>query len=153
MRENKDFFRQQNESIFTPPEGLVAGDSPNPEIYRVMGEENILKMHEAFYKNLSETEISPMFPKDYVDASRKSGLFFIFLLGGPTYYHEKVGNPMMRKRHFPFRINESSRKIWVDTYFALLDERHREFNFPSQYLDSFKEFLDRFSKWMVNSDQ
>ena len=43
--------------VYTPPGGPPQGERPNPEIYHRMGEENLFKMSEDFYRekeNLAE---------------------------------------------------------------------------------------------------
>ncbi|RME91686.1 MAG: hypothetical protein D6767_04695, partial [Candidatus Hydrogenedentota bacterium] len=127
------------------------GKRPNPKIYEIMGEENIFKMLEDFYKELEKTEIRPLFPKNMVASSKKSALFFIFILGGPPLYQQKFGPPRMRARHLPFPINEKARQIWLQAFYKILDHPEK-YSFPREYLAEFKEFLDTFSAWMVNKE-
>jgi hemoglobin len=48
-------------------------------------------------------------------ASAKDKLFKFLSgwLGGPNLYIEEFGHPMLRMRHFPFKIGESERDQWM----------------------------------------
>ena len=135
--------------IFIPQPPQV--EPPSKDIYGVMGEENIFKMLEDFYLELGASEIRGMFPDDVVAASKKSAAFFVGLLGGPPLYHERYGNPMMRARHLPFIIDEAARQVWLDCFDRVLADAPQKYEFPDQHLEGFRQFLNGFSGWMVNS--
>lgn len=144
-----DFFRNVKEQPHVPEHGPI-GEKPSPEIYKIMGDEGIVNMIGQFYEYLMESEISPMFKRDIKEAVDRSASFFVQLLGGPMYYNSKYGPPRMRMRHFPFKIDERFRQVWLDCFYKTLDNP-RNFDFPEEHLDSFKKFLDDFSKWMINT--
>jgi hemoglobin len=136
--------------IYTPPDGPPQGAGPNSEIYRAMGDDNIFKMMSDFYKQLESSEVRHLFPADMEEASRKSALFFIGLLGGPPLYMQKYGSPRMRARHIPFEIDEHARQIWLACFERTLEDAESKYRFPPQHLQGFKDFLKSFSAWMVN---
>ncbi len=136
--------------FYVPPSGPPQ-ERPSPEIYQVMGEGNIFKMLEDFYLELEKSSIRHMFPQDMKEASKKTALFFVFLLGGPPLYHEKHGPPMMRKRHMPFVIDEEARQVWLNCFKLTLKASDVKYHFPPQHVDAFITFLERFSEWMVNT--
>jgi hemoglobin len=136
--------------IYTPPGGPPQGQGPNPEIYRIMGEENIFKMISDLYKELEKSDVRHLFPADMEEASKKSALFFIGLLGGPPLYMQKYGSPRMRARHIPFEIDENARQVWLGCFERILEGADVKYHFPIQHLDGFKNFLKSFSAWMVN---
>jgi hemoglobin len=136
--------------IYTPPGGPPQGPGPNPEIYRLMGEENIFKMMSDFYKELEKSDIRHLFPSDMEEASRKSALFFVTLLGGPPLYLQKYGPPRMRARHLPFEIDEKARQVWLSCFERTLEDAGAKYQFPEQHMQGFKDFLKSFSTWMVN---
>jgi hemoglobin len=138
-------------TIYTPPGGPPQGPGPNRAIYGIMGEENIFRMMSDFYMELERSEIRHLFPADMHEASRKSALFFITLLGGPPLYAEKYGSPRMRARHIPFVIDEAARQVWLRCFDRVLEGADVKYNFPPQYLDGFRDFLRSFSAWMVNT--
>lgn len=129
--------------------GQVA--APSKEIYALMGEANIFKMLEDFYKELEQSSLRGMFPADMVRASQKSAAFFVGLLGGPPLYHQRYGNPMMRARHMPFVIDEAGRAEWLACFERVLADAPVQYEFPPQHLEGFRVFLREFSMWMVNT--
>ena len=136
--------------IYTPPGGPPQGPGPDPAIYRIMGEENVFRMMLDFYTELEKSEIRHLFPGDMAEASKKSALFFITLLGGPPLYFQKFGPPRMRARHLPFEIDEPARQVWLRCFDNVLKDAEGKYNFPEQHLQGFKDFLTSFSSWMVN---
>lgn len=66
-----------NRDIYVPPEGPPQGPGPSPEIYPLMGEENIFKMLSDFYQELGQSSIRPLFPLIWkkLPANRPSFLF------------------------------------------------------------------------------
>jgi hemoglobin len=140
--------------IYVPPGGPPRVSTPNPEIYAIMGEENIFAMLRDFYRELAQSSISHLFPKGeekLMAAADKSGAFFVGLLGGPPLYHQRHGNPMMRARHIPFAIDEAARQEWLRCYAVVLEDAPARYNFPPQHLPGFWAFLEGFSAWMVNT--
>lgn len=124
---------------------------PSKEIFNHMGQENIFAMMADFYHALEQSEIRSMFPKDMPKASEKSAAFFVGLLGGPPMYHQLYGSPMMRARHMPFPIDEKARLVWLGCFEQVLEDAEEKYQFPPQHLAGFHQFLDGFSKWMVNT--
>lgn len=144
-----EFFRDPQSEAHIPKHGPI-GQKPSKTIYEAMGDEGIVHMIGEFYEKLLNSPISPMFKTDIKTAVDRSASFFVQLLGGPAYYNSKYGSPRMRMRHLPFRINEKHRLIWLECFYQTLDNP-QSFDFPPSELSDFKEFLDEFSKWMVNS--
>jgi len=136
--------------IYTPPGGPPQGPGPSPEIYRIMGEDNIFRMMSDFYIELEKSSIRHLFPPNMYEASRKSAAFFVGLLGGPPLYLQQYGPPRMRARHLPFEIDEPARQIWLRCFDNVLEGAEVKYNFPPQHLQGFKDFLKSFSAWMVN---
>ena len=96
--------------IYVPPIDPAQIKAPSREIYDLMGEANIVRMMEDFYRELDRSPLRALFPADMVAASRKSAAFFVGLLGGPPLYHQRYGNPMMRARHMRFAITPRARE-------------------------------------------
>ncbi len=138
--------------IYVPPEGPPQGPRPNPEIYAIMGEENIYKMLSDFYAELEKSPIRSLFPPDMEAASKKSAAFFVGLLGGPPLYHLTYGPPRMRARHLQFKIDEKARQIWMTCFEITLKNAEEKYGFPAKHLNNFMAFLKDFSAWMVNKN-
>lgn len=140
----------EEKKIYIPSDGPPQ-ERPNQEIYAKMGEANIFLMLEDFYHELEKSEIRHLFPEDMVKASQKSAAFFVSLLGGPPLYQQKYGPPMMRQRHMPFTIDEKARQVWLSCFTIILVDAEKKYGFPLEQIDGFRRFLDRFSRWMVNT--
>lgn len=136
--------------FYRPETGPPKPFSRENKIYEIMGEDNIKEMIKDFYIELGKSKISYMFPKDLVEASKKSADFFIFLLGGPPIYHQKYGPPMMRKRHLRFEIDEEARLEWLRCFKKIFESADQKYHFPKEHKPDFLKFLDHFSQWMVN---
>ena len=145
------FFRNQDDPIYTPAHGPNTVKPMNRELYSIMGEENIFKMLEDFYQELGQSEIKGMFPEDLVGASKKSAAFFVGIMGGPPMYLEKYGSPRMRMRHFPFRITKEFKDVWLSCFEKVL-ETPEKYSMPKQEVSGFMSFLYGFSNWMVNTE-
>ena len=115
-----------------------------------MGEEGIFRLLEDFYRQLELSDIRSLFGDDLMESSRRAAAFYVQLLGGPALYNTRYGNPMMRKRHLPFLIDEAAREIWLSCFLETL-ENPTEYGFPAEHVESFRRWLDGFSHWMVNT--
>ena len=117
-----------------------------------MGEENIVRMVDDFYRELEQSPLRPLFPADMMAASRKSAAFFVGLLGGPPLYHQRYGNPMMRARHLRFTITPRAREQWLACFERILARRPSAIDSPPSTCPVSALFLEDFSQWMVNTE-
>ena len=138
------------QSIYVPPGGPPQGIAPSREIYARMGEANIFRMCEDFYALIADSSIRHLFPEDLPLASQKIAAFLVGLFGGPSLYHERYGEPMMRARHMKFPIDEAARQEWLRCFKEVLAVAPDKYQFPAEHLPGFMVFLDGFSAWMVN---
>jgi hemoglobin len=137
--------------IYIPPIDPRDVVAPSREIYALMGEANIVRMIDDFYRELEASSLRPLFPSDMRAAAQKSAAFFVGLLGGPPLYHQRHGNPMMRARHMAFTITPRARDEWLACFDRVLSHAVERYGFPAQHLDGFRSFLRDFSLWMVNT--
>jgi len=137
--------------IYIPPIDPRDIASPSREIYGVMGEANIVRMIDDFYRELEASSLRPLFPLDMRAAALRSAAFFVGLLGGPPLYHQRHGNPMMRARHMAFTITSRAREEWLACFDRVLAHAVARYAFPAPHLDGFRRFLRDFSLWMVNT--
>lgn len=138
--------------VYVPPINPSQIPPPSREIYGIMGEANISRMMEDFYRELEQSSLRPLFPADMVAASQRSAAFFVGLLGGPPLYQQRYGNPMMRARHLSFVITPRAREEWLACFERVLAEAPQRYAFPEEHLPGFRAFLQGFSKWMVNTE-
>ena len=102
------------------------------------------------YDLLSQSEINNLFPR--IDealekAKQRSADFFIQICGGHPYFNENRGKPLLVKRHAPFQITPEARKVWLKCYQQVLSD----LNIQEEIIQSFWNYLNIFSFWMVNS--
>ncbi len=142
---------ERERQIYVPPIDPRDVVPPSREIYRLMGEANIFRMIDDFYRELEASSLRPLFPSDMRAAARRSAAFFVGLLGGPPLYHQRHGNPMMRARHMAFAVTPRARDEWLACFDRVLAHAVEGYAFPAQHLDGFRRFLRDFSLWMVNT--
>lgn len=124
---------------------------PNPEFLRFLGEEKFRALISRHYDLLIESDIKHLFPenKEALNAAKsRSADFFIQIMGGPEYYKQNRGEPMMKKRHMPFAIDMKARIVWLECYRLALLEID---DLPDHLAVSYWNYLDNFSLWMMNS--
>jgi hemoglobin len=123
---------------------------PTKEIFALLGEGGIRKMVSDHYDLLVESEIKHLFPKNPIaleKAKENSADFFIQICGGPPYFNQNRGKPQLFQRHLPFKINAEGREVWLNCYKPVL----QKMDLPPDVLLSFWNYIEVFSKWMVNS--
>jgi hemoglobin len=123
---------------------------PSPLLLDSIGEEGMRKLVSDHYDLLVESEIKDIFPKTEEGlkaAKQNSADYFIERLGGPKYFNENRGKPMLSRRHAPFKITPESRVVWLDCYRQLLPK----LDAPEEAIRSFWDWLNELSNWMVNA--
>lgn len=123
---------------------------PSKQMLEILGEDGMRKMISDFYDLLIESPIKDLFPKNPIaleKAKEHSADFFIQICGGPQYFNQNRGMPQLNRRHQPFKITSEGRDEWLKCYKQVLEK----LDLPEEVLRSFWNYLDVFSKWMVNS--
>jgi len=125
---------------------------PNPEILEFLGEEGMRKLVGDHYELLKQSNIRGLFPpteEGFEAAKKHSADFFIQICGGPRYFDESRGAPRMVARHAPFSITSDARNIWLESYTILLGT----LDMPDNLKESFWNYIDIFSIWMMNTGE
>ncbi|MCS7204600.1 MAG: bacitracin resistance protein BacA [Leptospiraceae bacterium] len=138
--------------VYVPPSGPPK--KAPPELYSILKEDGIRKLLWLHYKNLSQSKISFLFPRneqELLKSAEKNADFFIQVLGGPPLFTQKYGPPMMRARHMKFPITYEHRNVWLECFFLAIEEIKKEIPLEENQEKEFKEFLEDFSEWMVNT--
>jgi len=142
-----DFSISQFEYRQRPPVTI-----PSPEFLKVLTEDGIRKMVSDHYDLLINSEIKQLFPRNeeaLIKAKQNSADFFIQICGGPTYYLENRGRPMLAQRHAVGSITPEARIVWLQCYIKVLSK----LGLPDDLIQSFWNYLNVFSFWMVNSKE
>lgn len=123
---------------------------PDLEFYNQMGEKGIREMVSKHYDLLRTSALKDMFPKDdatFEISKKNSADFMIQICGGPDYFNQNRGKPMMSNRHAPFSISPEGRIVWLNCYQQVLSG----LNIPEKEILSFWKYIDSFSNWIVNT--
>lgn len=123
---------------------------PHPDFLKTLGEEGVRKMVSRHYDLLRVSEIKNLFPdeeEEFGKAKQRSADFMIQICGGPDYFNQNRGRPMLINRHSPFTITSEGRIIWLECYRVALTET----NLPEHLILSFWNYIQVFSAWMINS--
>lgn len=127
---------------------------PHPGFLDEVGEERFKKLVYDHYESIKTSDIAFLFPifdeEDFAEAQKHAFDFLIEISGGPDYFTKSRGEHQMVGRHAPFRIDEHARKSWLSLYKPLLEALEEEGISP-EYIQSFWDYLDIFSMWLVNT--
>ena len=126
-----------------------------PEFLVEIGEEGLRKLVSDHYDAIKESEIKHLFPVDndaeFALAKKHSADFMIQICGGPAYFNQSRGAPQMVGRHAPFRIDAKARETWLKLYRPLMQKLVDEQGITERSVESFWNYLNIFSLWMVNT--
>lgn len=126
---------------------------PHPGFFDQVGEERFRKLVDDHYEKIRTSDIGFLFPihdeDDFNEAKRNATEFLMEISGGPTLYTDRKGEARMVGRHAPFRIDEKARRRWLEFYAELLPPLELE-GVKREYIQSFWDYLDTHSKWMIN---
>lgn len=127
---------------------------PHPGFLDEVGEERFHTLVYAHYEAIEKSDIAFLFPifdeEDFEQAKKHAFDFLIQECGGPDYFKQSRGESQMVGRHAPFRIDEAGRITWLSLYIPLLEALVDEGVTP-EYIESFWNYLDIFSMWLVNT--
>ena len=127
-------------------------DLPNPKFLEALGETGMRKLVSDHYDLLIQSDIKDLFPptaQGLEMAKKHSADFFIQICGGPSYFNQNRGAPMMKARHNPFKINQKARRIWLESYIIIL----KDLDIDEDLKKSFWDYIDKFSIWMMNTNE
>lgn len=117
---------------------------------RAGGRETVSAIVEAFYRRVETDEhLRPIYPDDLEPGKEKLKLFFEQWLGGPGTYTQLYGHPRLRRRHFPFVIDERAAGRWL----RHMREAWQEGGVPDDIQATVFEGLGPLARHMVNADQ
>jgi len=127
---------------------------PNPEFLTDIGEEGMRALLDRFYMCLFQSPIKALFPQEIDDmknAGQTSADFFIQICGGKPYFNQNRGAPQMGRRHAPFAITPESRLHWLICFEEALQPIIDEALSSDENIQSFWDYINIFSIWMINT--
>ena len=144
-----DFSIQAYQDGVNPPV-----TKPNPAFLTDIGEDGMRALLDRFYMALHVSPIKDIFPKTKEEmkiAGQHSADFFIQICAGPTYFNQNRGAPQMRGRHAPFHITPHARLHWLILFEEALQPIIEQKLSSDENIQSFWNYLNVFSQWMINS--
>ncbi|QST00830.1 globin [Pontibacillus sp. ALD_SL1] len=125
-------------------------DNPGTLYEAIGGPSAITKLVEAFYSRVAKhPDLQPIFPDDFTETIRKQEQFLSQFLGGPAYYTEEHGHPMLRARHLPFEITPTRKNAWLYCMDGALEEAEIE----EPYRSAIFERLTHTANHMMNTPE
>lgn len=91
-------------------------------------------------------ELRSMHSQDLSGSRDKLKLFLTGWLGGPDVYSPKYGQPMLRARHFPFKIGLKERNQWLACMYRAMEDC----GIDGQISAQLEESLFNTADWMRN---
>ena len=122
---------------------------PSRRIFEVAGETILRSLVLRHHERLYETPLRALFPADrqrFIGAATRAADYAVETCGGPHYFTSSRGKPCMRKRHYPFTIDESAREVWLRQLWLAFDD----VGFPAQIRQEYWEWVEPFSIRMIN---
>jgi len=128
----------------------TANPAPATPFEWIGGEDRVLALTERFY-DLMDLEpgyhdLRAAHGPDLSNARQRLFWFLCGWLGGPAYYTDRFGHPMLRARHLPFPIGIKERDQWV----ACMDQAMGETGVPEDLRARLKESFFGTADWMRN---
>ncbi|OFL18244.1 hypothetical protein HMPREF3171_05705 [Corynebacterium sp. HMSC08F01] len=117
----------------------------------VGGEPFFTRLVRGFYDQVKEDDlIGPMYPdQDWEGAENRLRWFLVQYWGGPREYQAQRGNPMLRKRHFPFAIGEPEADRWLELMGKSM-EQFDDDELPEPYRAQMWNHMQRVAYMMIN---
>ena len=117
---------------------------------RLGGREAVRELIEDFYRRVADDpELRPLFPADLEPGIEKQQLFMEQWLGGAPLYSQAHGQPMLRRRHFPFVISRAHAERWLSHMRAAL----HAVGAARELVDEVLQRLEPLAFHMVNEGQ
>jgi hemoglobin len=94
---------------------MAEAELPQVSLFeRIGGREAVSRIVESFYVRVEgDTHMRPIYPEDLEPGKEKLKLFLEQWMGGEPRYSQLYGHPRLRRRHFPFVIDELAAGRWL----------------------------------------
>lgn len=128
---------------------MTEGHDSSTLLDRVGGRDGVGRLVEEFYRRVeADPPIRAIYPADLGPGKEKLKLFFEQWLGGQPVYSEKFGHPRLRRRHFPFVIDQRAAGLWLKHMRGAMAAA----GVASSDVDTIFERLVPLAKHMINAD-
>lgn len=140
--------RTMNDTVTETPSD--PSDDPPSAYVLLGGDAGVRALVDRFYDLMEMDErfgaLRAMHPASLDSARDKLFWFLCGWTGGPSYYMERIGHPMLRARHLPFPIGTAERDQWLTCMAQAMADLSIDGEFFDRLLQSFGNTAD----WMRN---
>ncbi len=122
---------------------------PSRRIFEVAGEQALRALVLRHHQRLSESALHGLFPADeagFIAGVTRAADYVVETCGGPNYFTSRHGKPCIRKRHYPFAIDEEARDIWLHHLCLAFDDAR----IPMEVRQEYWDWAEAFSIRMIN---
>jgi len=122
---------------------------PSRRIFQVAGEQVLRALVLRHHQRLSQSSLRGLFPtdeEDFLAGVTRAADYVVETCGGPNYFTARHGKPCMRRRHYPFVIDEQARDTWLHHLYLAFDDA----DVPVEVRQEYWEWAEAFSIRMMN---
>jgi hemoglobin len=122
---------------------------PSRRIFELAGAGTLRALVLRHHQRLYETPLRALFhinKERFLAGVARAADYAIETCGGPRDFTSRHGKPCMRRRHYPFTIDEGAREVWLRELWLAFDD----VSFPAQLRREYWEWVEAFSIRMIN---
>jgi len=127
---------------------------PNKEFLQQLTPQGFQEMVNHFYELVPDSDIAHYFPDDEEELAlikKRNGSYFMMMCGGDNRYLSKFGGEFDQvKTHEMFSIPNKARIEWLGCWEEVLREVQKTKNVDEEHIQSYWNWLEVFSKHIVN---
>jgi truncated hemoglobin YjbI len=118
----------------------------------LFGEEFFTTLVHHFYEGVAaDAVLRPLYPPDLQPAEERLALFLLQYFGDDRRYEALRGEPMLRMRHLPFKIDREARDSWVACMERALQSTLAEgFDIAEEDLSAVRTYFDTTATFLMN---
>lgn len=121
---------------------------------RLGGRDVVHRLIEDFYRRVAaDPELRRLFPADLGPGIEKQKRFMEQWLGGAPLYSLAHGQPMLRRRHFPFVIGRAQAERWLTHMRAAFEHVAEQRDVDRAFVAEVLQRLEPLAYHMVNEGQ
>jgi len=127
---------------------------PNKEFLKQLTPQGFQEMVNHFYELVPNSDIAHYFPDNEEELAlikKRNGSYFMMMCGGDNRYISKYGGDFDQiKTHEMFSIPNKARIEWLGCWEEVLQEVQKKGKVEDQHIQSYWNWLEVFSKHIVN---
>jgi hemoglobin len=125
---------------------------PDTLFHRLGGNAGLERLAASLYRWMDQlpgaADVHAMHRMPMPEVEARLAHFLSGFFGGQDEYRSRYGEPMMRRRHFPFPIGAAERDAWLECMRHALEETVEE---PQLRVEAYAQ-IARFAEHMRNRD-